>query len=158
MALAGEPELIIADEPTTALDVTIQAQILDLLRELREKRGLTIVFITHDLGVIAELCDRVAVFYLGRVVEQGTTREIFESPSHPYTRGLLAALPRPDAAGEALRGIPGALTAADSRLPGCAFAPRCEHRMNRCDHESPNLIDLPGQQQVACFLYDEAKA
>ena len=155
MALAAEPELIIADEPTTALDVTIQAQILDLLRRLRDERGLTIVFITHDLGVVAELCDRVAVVYLGRIVEHGTTRQIFREPRHPYTRGLLSALPAPDAAGGALKVIPGAVRQLDAELKGCAFAPRCEHRMTRCDEAAPMLRRVEGGQKTACFLYED---
>ena len=155
MALAAKPDLIIADEPTTALDVTIQAQILNLLVELKEKRGVTIVFITHDLGVVAETCDHVAVFYLGQIVEQGTTREIFYDPRHPYTKGLLAALPSPDASQSTLKVMPGSVSDFDSRAPGCAFAPRCEHRMERCDGHAPQLISLAGQHRAACFLYDE---
>ena len=155
MALAAEPDLIVADEPTTALDVTIQAQILDLLVELKERRGVTIVFITHDLGVVAETCDHVAVFYLGQIVEQGTAREIFKAPRHPYTQGLLAALPSPDAGQEALKVIPGSVGDFVGDGVGCAFAPRCEFRMPHCDRQTPQLIPLGGQQQAACFLYDE---
>lgn len=155
MALAGEPDLIVADEPTTALDVTIQAQILDLLVTLKEERGVTIILITHDLGVVAETCERLAVFYLGQIVEQGATREIFSHPRHPYTQGLLAALPAPDASQDALKVIPGSVSNLDAGLPGCSFAPRCEHRMNRCDRMAPALIPLAGRQSVACFLYDE---
>ena len=155
MALAAEPDLIVADEPTTALDVTIQAQILDLLVELKEKRGVTIVFITHDLGVVAETCDHVAVFYLGQIVEQGTAREIFKAPRHPYTQGLLAALPSTDAPQEALKVIPGSVTDSAGDGVGCAFASRCEYRMAQCDRQMPQLIPLEGQQRVACFLYDE---
>ena len=155
MALAAEPDLIIADEPTTALDVTIQAQILDLLLELKEKRGVTIVFITHDLGVVAETCDHVAVFYLGQIVEQGSVREIFSEPRHPYTQGLLAALPTPDATHADLKVIPGSVADSVGGDRGCAFAPRCEFRMGRCERERPELIALAGQQRVACFLYDE---
>lgn len=155
IALAAEPDLIVADEPTTALDVTIQAQILDLLVELKEKRGVTIVFITHDLGVVAETCDHVAVIYLGQIVEQGTAREIFNAPRHPYTQGLLAALPLPDAPQEALKVIPGSVSDFAADAIGCAFAPRCEFRMERCDREMPLLLPLGGQQRAACFLYDE---
>ena len=158
MALAGEPDLIIADEPTTALDVTIQAQILKLLLELKQKRGVAILLITHDLGVVAETCDHVAVFYLGRIVEQGTAREIFHHPRHPYTQGLLAALPTPQAGTDALKVIPGAVSDSDGGDRGCAFAPRCEHRMDRCDQRTPRLQRLDGQQRVACFLYDEPGA
>ena len=155
MALAAEPDLIVADEPTTALDVTIQAQILDLLVALKEKRGVTIVFITHDLGVVAETCDHVAVFYLGQIVEQGTAREIFKAPRHPYTQGLLAALPSPDAGQDALKVIPGSVGDMVGDGVGCAFAPRCEFRMPHCDRQTPTLMPLGGQQQAACFLYDE---
>ena len=154
MALAAEPDLIVADEPTTALDVTIQAQILDLLVELKEKRGVTIVFITHDLGVVAETCDHVAVFYLGKIVEQGTAREIFRAPRHPYTQGLLAALPSPDAGQQALKVIPGSVSDFAGDGVGCAFAPRCDFRMPHCDRQTPKLIPLGGQQRAACFLYE----
>ncbi|MEC9312203.1 MAG: ABC transporter ATP-binding protein, partial [Pseudomonadota bacterium] len=125
MALAGEPELLIADEPTTALDATIQAQILDLLDDLRAETGMAMVLISHDLGVISDMCDRVAVMYCGRVVETGPAERVFAAPSHPYTRGLLAALPDIDGPRRRLDAIPGAVPAPHALPPGCAFAPRC---------------------------------
>jgi peptide/nickel transport system ATP-binding protein/oligopeptide transport system ATP-binding protein len=160
MALALEPDLLIADEPTTALDVTIQAQILDLLRELNRKRNLATILITHDLGVVAEIADRVLVMYAGRVVEQGTLDEIFYDPQHPYTWGLLGSLtrldrPRPERLPQ-IRGAPPSLLA----LPrGCSFRPRCPHEFDRCTDLPPleaRLRDEPGHCD-RCWLSSEAK-
>jgi oligopeptide/dipeptide ABC transporter ATP-binding protein len=149
MALSCEPRLLIADEPTTALDVTIQAQILDLVRRLQRELGMAILFITHDLGVVAELADRVAVMYAGQVVEQAATRELFARPRHPYTRGLMECLPRP--------GNPGRLPAIEGIVPhpgqmpaGCRFHPRCPLAMERCRREAPALGS--GAHPAACFL------
>ena len=132
MALACGAELIVADEPTTALDVTIQAQILDLLLDLRDREGVSTVLITHDLAVVAEVCDRVAVVYAGAVVERGTTRQVLNHPRHPYTRGLLAALPNAVAADEVLEVIDGAVPDGLDPIDGCAFRPRCPDAMDIC--------------------------
>ncbi|WP_313029574.1 ABC transporter ATP-binding protein [Brucella sp.] len=150
IALAGEPDLLIADEPTTALDVTIQAQILDLLNEIRLETGMAIVFISHDLGAVSQICERVSVMYAGRIVESGQTAELFETPKHPYTLGLFDAIPRLDGGRERLRAIPG--TVPDPRhLPqGCAFAPRCSQVSEQCEKHIPDLRQL-SRQKVACF-------
>ncbi len=156
MALAGKPQLLIADEPTTALDVTIQAQILDLLLELRERLGLTVLFITHDLGVVAETCDRALVMYAGRIVEKAPVEALFASPSHPYSRGLLAAQPDLGSArlGEPLPTIPGQIPD-PARLPsGCAFHPRCGEVLDHCAASQPRLYTLGEAHQAACFLHD----
>lgn len=150
MALSCRPKLLIADEPTTALDVTVQAQILDLIRELRERTGMALLFITHDLGVVSELCDRVAVMYLGRVVEEAEADELFVRPLHPYTRGLLASIP-PLEGRRPLRAIPGTVPPL-SRLPaGCAFAERCDRRLERCLRELPELEGCGAQHRVRCW-------
>ena len=163
MALCTEPDLIIADEPTSALDVTIQSQILDILVEQQKRRGLSIILITHDLGVVAETCDEVAVFYSGRIVERGGVREIFRHPRHPYTQGLLGALPKPQHCGDPLRVIPGSVPTNLEPIQGCAFANRCEHTMDRCWQTRPPLLDFSETHSAACFLYpqrvdDEAAA
>ena len=152
-ALCAEPDLIIADEPTAALDVTIQSQILDLLLSLREERGLTIVLISHDLGLVAETCERVAVFYLGRIVEEGAASDIFARPRHPYTQGLLAALPERQAFGEALHVIPGSVDTIIGERAGCAFAPRCAHAMPRCASVDPTPVAVGATQRSACHLH-----
>ena len=152
-ALCAEPDLIIADEPTAALDVTIQSQILDLLLALREERALTIVLISHDLGLVAETCERVAVFYLGRIVEEGAASDIFARPRHPYTQGLLAALPERQAFGETLHVIPGSVGALFGEQRGCAFAPRCEHAMTRCSNVDPPPVPVAPTQRSACHLH-----
>jgi oligopeptide/dipeptide ABC transporter ATP-binding protein len=141
MALACEPELIIADEPTTALDVTIQAQILGLLRSLKEKRSLSLLYITHDLGVVASIADRVYVMYAGCVVEQGSAGAIFSSPGHPYTRGLLASLPDRSRRGSPLAGIPGYVPGRFGRPSGCPFEPRCPESGKECALEFPGVCD-----------------
>ncbi len=152
MALSCGAELLVADEPTTALDVTIQAQILALLADLRHKQGVSILLITHNLGVVAETCDRVAVAYAGRVVEMGATGDVLFHPQHPYTRGLLGALPRPGQARESLASIPGSVPDGLSPLPGCPFAPRCRATLDSCRHEPPPLVPAgPQGHQVACL-------
>ena len=138
VALACKPPLLIADEPTTALDVTVQAQILDLLRDMKKQFDLSLLLITHDLGVIAETADRVAVMYAGRIVEQGQVREIFHQPKHPYTRGLLASIPG-GAAGSRLQAIEGTVPNLANLPPGCSFAPRCGDRMGVCDTAFPSV-------------------
>ncbi len=156
MALLCEPDLIIADEPTTALDVTIQAQILDLLSELRGDTNSAVVLITHDLGVVAGLCDRVVVMYAGRVVETGLVRDIFYSPRHPYTVGLLESIPRLEGDGEGgaehprLKAIDGQPPNLQSEIAGCAFAPRCPRVEERCQQERPDLIGLDNGHACAC--------
>jgi oligopeptide transport system ATP-binding protein len=151
MALLCEPDVLIADEPTTALDVTVQAQILELLRELKANLNGAIALITHDMGVIAGLCDRVAVMYAGRIVETGPVETVFAAPIHPYTRGLLAALPRIDASrpGE-LYAIPGQPPNLQRRIAGCAFAPRCPHAWDRCRAERPALRAVGQARAMAC--------
>ena len=154
MALICDPKLLIADEPTTALDVTIQAQILDLMKDLQKKEGTAIIFITHNLGVVAEMCDRVSVMYAGKIVEQGTDEEIFYKPAHPYTMGLLASMPRLDA-DEHERLIPIEGTPVDLLNPpeGCNFAPRCEHCMKVCLTKEPPYADLGDGHISACWLH-----
>lgn len=151
MALAGEPDLLVADEPTTALDATIQAQILDLLIALRRETGMATVFISHDLGAVSQVCERMLVMYAGRVVEQGDIGALFDAPRHPYTRGLFDAIPRLD--GERGRLIPIHGTVPDPRrLPdGCAFAPRCSNAIDACRHLSPDLTDMPDGRRLACL-------
>jgi len=157
IALCCDPQVLIADEPTTALDVTIQAQILDLMLELKEKLGSAIILITHDLGVVAETCERVLVMYAGRMVEQATAGELFGRPLHPYTRGLLRALPRADdevgAAGirPKLAEIPGIVPALNRPIAGCAFAPRCSYVVDRCRTTAPTLTAANGTHPVACW-------
>ncbi len=157
MALACEPELLIADEPTTALDVTIQAQILDLMRELRREIGSAIILITHDMGVIAEMADRVAVMYAGRIVEQADVRALFANPLHPYTRALLASIPVLGVVRRRLAVIPGIVPSLINLPPGCTFAPRCEarlaHSLERCTVEEPPLLVREADHGVRCWLY-----
>lgn len=153
MALSAEPDLVIADEPTSALDVTIQSQILELLVRLRDERGVTLILITHDLGVVAETCDEVAVFYLGRIVEQGPVRPIFNQPKHPYTLGLLEALPNPQRWGKQLTAISGSVPGALETLPGCPFEPRCPERMEICQRVDPISVPVGDDHYTACHLY-----
>ena len=152
MALACEPKLLIADEPTTALDVTIQAQILDLLRDLVQERGTALVLITHDLGVVAGMCEHVQVMYAGTLVESGTAEEVFAAPRHPYTLGLLQSVPRLDIGRrQPLRPIPGSPRNMLSEPESCPFAPRCRFRIDRCTEELPQLEKLDTGQRAACF-------
>ncbi|MDX2185122.1 MAG: ABC transporter ATP-binding protein [Gemmatimonadaceae bacterium] len=155
MALLLEPDILVADEPTTALDVTVQAQLLDLLRDLREATGLSIVLITHDLGVIADIADRMLVMYAGEVVEEGRVADVFRDPRHPYTAGLLAARPRVDAAQDALRAIPGSVPAATAWPRGCRFAERCASAWDRCVREAPAMSPRPDGGSVRCHLESE---
>ncbi len=155
MAIACRPALLIADEPTTALDVTIQSQILDLLASLREKTQMAILLITHNLAIVAQFADRVAVMYSGKIVEEAPVEELFESPSHPYTRGLLNSLPRGEP-GEKLESIPGAVPHPAYLPKGCAFHPRCSEVLPRCREEVPPEFSPSGKpgHKVACWLYD----
>lgn len=152
LALAGEPRLIIADEPTTALDVSIQAQIIALLVDLARTRGMGVVLITHDMGVIAEACDRVAVLYAGRLAEVGPVRDVLTAPRHPYSRGLIASIPRIGARLKELPQIPGTMPRVDALPPGCAFAPRCPFVMEHCKTHRPDATPRAGGVQVACWL------
>jgi peptide/nickel transport system ATP-binding protein len=153
MAMANEPDLLIADEPTTALDVTIQAQILDVLKKLRQEHSIGIALITHDLGVIAGMVERVAVMYAGRIVEQGALRDIFASPRHPYTRALLTCLPRLDRPKAELMPITGMPPSMIDLPSGCAFHPRCPYEESRCRQEDPRLRAV-GLTEAACHLAD----
>ena len=153
IALCCKPDLLIADEPTTALDVTIQAQILDLMKDLQKKTKMGIIFITHNLGVVADICDKVSVMYAGRIVEQGPVDDIFYEPAHPYTKGLLRSMPRVDAESyERLIPIEG--TPVDMLNPpeGCPFAPRCEHCMKICLKKMPPYVEVGEKHRSACWL------
>lgn len=158
MALACIPELLIADEPTTALDVTIQAQILDLMRDLQSKMDTSIILITHDLGVVAEMVDRVAVMYAGRIVEQTAVKTLFADPKHPYTQGLIASVPVMGIVQKELATIPGAVPNLIDLPPGCKFAPRCaarvENRLEICTEEEPKLKSVAPGHTVRCWLYE----
>jgi oligopeptide/dipeptide ABC transporter ATP-binding protein len=157
MALACNPKLLIADEPTTALDVTIQAQILELMSDLRERLGMSIMLITHDLGVVAETCDDVAVMYGGRVVERGTVEDVFSSPQHPYTEALLQSIPMLGMTqAEPLRVIRGNVPSPLNWPQGCRFAPRCDYVFDRCLEELPSLYRA-GEQESACFLCEHGR-
>ncbi len=151
MALAGKPQLLIADEPTTALDVTIQAQILDLIKDLRAELGMSIILVTHDLSVVAETCDRMAVMYCGKIVEEGSVRSMFEDPRHPYTRGLLASLPRIDQRAEWLDPIRGSVPTPDEMPAGCAFEPRCSCSLEKCRTENPPWERIASGRFISCF-------
>jgi peptide/nickel transport system ATP-binding protein len=153
MALACNPELLIADEPTTALDVTIQAQILDLMRELREKVDTSIILITHDMGVVAEMADSVIVMYAGQVVEHAEVRAIFADPKHPYTVGLLNSMPVLGQVKDELEVIPGTVPSLMNPPEGCRFAPRCPRRFEKCDQPVP-LFALDDGRKVRCWLYE----
>ena len=159
MALALNPQLLIADEPTTALDVTIQAQILDLMRDLRSRMDTAVILITHDLGVIAELANRVAVMYAGRIVEQTDVRTLFQHPLHPYTQGLMASIPVLGTVKDVLDVIPGSVPNLVNLPPGCQFAPRCRARMQRqlqiCTQIEPDLLPVEPEHVVRCWLYQD---
>ena len=157
MALANDPDVIIADEPTTALDVTVQAQILSLLDDLRRDRGLAIVFITHDFGVVAQLCDRVAVMYAGQIVEAGPTAEILATPAHPYTRRLIACVPELGGGRRELAAIPGLPPSVDALPEGCAFAARCDKAAPACREARIDMTGT-GPRAVRCLYPEEAIA
>ncbi len=161
MALALKPILLIADEPTTALDVTIQAQILDLMRGLREQLGTAVILITHDMGIIAEMADRVAVMYAGRIIEEAEVKPLFNRPMHPYTQGLLASIPVLGKVTDKLEVIPGIVPNLVNLPPGCRFAPRCaarsEHNLAICSAQEPHLLSVDGDTHtVRCWLYENA--
>jgi oligopeptide/dipeptide ABC transporter ATP-binding protein len=162
MALAGEPRLLIADEPTTALDVTIQAQILDLIRRLNHDLGMAVVLITHDLGVVAEMADRVAVMYAGEIVEETSVRSLFKDPRHPYTRGLIGSIPTLGRVQEELAVIPGVVPSLIDLPAGCRFASRCaariEHQLEICTREKPELLPVTEGHLVRCWLYHPKEA
>ena len=152
LALAAEPKLIVADEPTTALDVSIQAQIITLLKNICKDRGAAVMLITHDMGVIAETCDRVAVLYAGRIAEIGPVHEVINHPAHPYTSGLMAAIPDITVDRENLHQIDGAMPRLNAIPQGCAFNPRCPQRFDRCTHDRPDLLPA-GATRAACWLH-----
>jgi peptide/nickel transport system ATP-binding protein len=154
IALACNPQLIIADEPTTALDVTIQAQVLDLMKDLKEKNNTSMILITHDLGIVAEICDEVAVMYTGRIVEQGTLEDIFENTMHPYTEGLFNSLPNVANRQALLKPIKGLIPDPMDLPPGCSFAPRCDYADSLCEQRTPELREAGGIHKVACLAYD----
>ena len=153
LALAGEPRLIVADEPTTALDVSIQAQIISLLRRLCKEHGAAVMLVTHDMGVIAEACDRVAVMYAGRIVEIGPVASVIHAPAHPYSTGLMGSIPAMDEERERLLQIDGAMPRLTAIPRGCAFNPRCPRVFDRCRVERPDLLDA-GATRAACWLHD----
>ena len=152
-ALANNPKLVIADEPTTALDATVQAQIMELLRKLKREEGLTVLLITHNMGLVAEMCDRVAVMYAGTIVEEAPTEELFRNPLHPYTRLLLRAVPNPLRRMDKLESIPGTVPNLIYPPPGCRFHPRCPHVMDVCRSEKPPEIWVSEDHRVSCHLY-----
>ncbi|GAB3798119.1 ABC transporter ATP-binding protein [Virgibacillus kimchii] len=153
IAMSCNPKLLIADEPTTALDVTIQAQILDLMNDMQEEFGSSILLITHDLGVVAEVADRVLVMYGGQIVEEAKVEDIFKKPKHPYTNGLLNSIPSLEKELDRLESIPGNVPAAHAFPKGCRFASRCKHVMNICHEVNPELLEVDNDQKVRCHLY-----
>lgn len=156
MALVCDPKVLIADEPTTALDVTIQAQILKLMRDLNERLNTAILLITHDLGVVAETCERVIVMYAGQVIEEAPVREIFNNPKHPYTQGLIKSVPDMRYKKDSLYSIPGSVPKPGSIRQGCRFAPRCEYAMETCTKSNPELYQTGKNHKARCFLVEEA--
>jgi len=157
LALAAEPDLVIADEPTTALDVSVQAQIIDVLKEICAERGASVMLITHDMGVIAETADRVAVLYAGRLAEIGPVRDVIQAAEHPYTQGLMGSIPTLTQTDTRLVQIPGSMPRLDAIPKGCPFNPRCPHVMDRCRHDRPVLIARGSKREVACWLYEAVR-
>jgi oligopeptide/dipeptide ABC transporter ATP-binding protein len=151
ISLAAEPKLLVADEPTTALDATIQLQYLNLLKEIQTRTGVAMLFITHDFGIVARMCDRVAVMYAGRIVESGPVRELFRAPRHPYTQALMASVPRMDANVTRLPSIEGQPPALHRLPSGCRFAPRCAYAEDRCRREYPPAFVVGAAHQAACW-------
>ncbi|PUA36174.1 peptide ABC transporter ATP-binding protein [Paenibacillus elgii] len=158
MAMSCNPRLLIADEPTTALDVTIQAQILDLMKKLKDENDMSIMLITHDLGVVAEMCDRVIVMYAGRVVEEGNVLDIFDDPQHPYTKGLIHSVPKLRQNHRRLESIPGNVPDLTNMPTGCKFAPRCSEVMDICREREPQLVQTTGGRKCRCWLYENDSA
>jgi peptide/nickel transport system ATP-binding protein len=158
MALACEPELLIADEPTSALDVTLEAQILALLRKIRADRGLSILFVTHDLSVVAQLCDRVVVMYAGQVVEQGAVADVFSDPRHPYTEALLSAVPARAHRGRTLATVPGQVPSLLGELTGCRFATRCRYQKEICHNQAPRVVGSGASEAVRCHMRDPSSS
>ncbi|MCM3764661.1 ABC transporter ATP-binding protein [Neobacillus niacini] len=156
MAMACNPKLLIADEPTTALDVTVQAQILDLLKNLQRDHNMALLLITHDLGVVAEMCDRATIMYAGKVVEEGTTSKLFNSPEHPYTKGLLSSIPKLTGERERLKPIRGNVPSLTNMPIGCRFAPRCDFAMDVCTNNAPSLATVDSEHRVSCWMNKEA--
>ncbi len=157
MALSCNPEVLIADEPTTALDVTIQAQILDLLQQLQSTEGMSILLITHDLAVVAEVADEVLVMYASRVVEKAGVVEVFQNPKHPYTQGLIKAIPQLGSRVDRLNEIPGQVPKPQNYPEGCHFADRCPHAIDVCSQKDPGITEISADHYVSCFLYEEGK-
>ncbi|MBN2659573.1 MAG: ABC transporter ATP-binding protein [Spirochaetales bacterium] len=157
IALSCSPKLLIADEPTTALDVTIQAQVLELMKELKEKMDMAMIMITHDLGVVAEVCDNVAIMYAGRIVEQGTLEEIFNNTKHPYTEGLFLSIPNIDDRKAELKPIRGLMSDPFNLPPGCSFCDRCDYAMDKCATEKPEKVHFSPDHFVECHLYPDNK-
>ncbi|HCS27023.1 MAG TPA: peptide ABC transporter ATP-binding protein, partial [Spongiibacteraceae bacterium] len=157
IALAAEPEVLIADEPTTALDVTIQAQILQLLKKLQQERGMAMLFITHDLALVSQLADRVAVMYAGKLVETGAISRVFNTPAHPYTQALKQAMPSLTEQRDSLMAIPGTPPDLSKPIAGCAFAARCPQAMNVCARQQPADYLTAPEQHAKCWLWDPAR-
>jgi peptide/nickel transport system ATP-binding protein len=157
LALCAEPRLVIADEPTTALDVSIQAQVIALLKRLTRDHGTSVMLVTHDMGVIAETADRVAVMYAGRIIEMGPVRAVVKNPAHPYTEGLMGSIPSLEHRVERLRQIDGSMPRLTTIPPGCTFHPRCPKVFGRCRVERPDLLDA-GATRAACWLHDKVPA
>jgi oligopeptide/dipeptide ABC transporter ATP-binding protein len=157
MAMSCEPELLIADEPTTALDVTIQAQILELMKDIKNKKDTGILMITHDLGVVAQMCNRVVVMYAGRIVEEAPVKELFANPKHPYTKGLIASVPKLGSQTKSLPSIPGSVPDLSMMPQGCKFAPRCEYVMDICLEKEPDLVEVEGSRNCKsrCYLVNQ---
>ena len=155
IALACQPKLIIADEPTTALDVTIQAQVMNLIKELKEKFGTSMILITHDLGIVAEICDKVAIMYAGQIVEYASVEKVYNNPSHPYTNGLFNSIPKLDTEEEWLEEIHGLPPEPTEQIEGCAFSPRCPNCMEICKHKKPGITHIDEEHYVRCFLYEK---
>ena len=152
MAMSCEPDLLIADEPTTALDVTIQAQILELMKKIQQDKGMSILLITHDLGVVAEMCSRVIVMYAGKIVEEAPVEILFANPTHPYTQGLIASVPKLGSGVKVLPSIPGSVPDLSAMPKGCRFAPRCKYATEKCHQEKPELLSVGEKQKCRCWL------
>lgn len=155
MAMSCDPHLLIADEPTTALDVTIQAQILELMRNIQKEKDMSILLITHDLGVVAEMCSRVVVMYAGKIVEEAPVGILFHHPTHPYTQGLIASVPKLGSGVKVLPSIPGSVPDLSSMPKGCRFAPRCKYAMDKCKSQEPELMEIGKDQKCRCWLKEQ---